>query len=147
MYELPRIIQDVEVLLGLEPEALGAKLLFLVRRRKPPLEIFLPSQLNSELWPQTTLPNQQTAYPRERRDAIDLALTEAWAWMEGATRTPGERRFSCGPIHVATYYSFLCASSSCLCASHRSRNRGVATIGPWPKRGPKMCGGVIGIFS
>lgn len=27
-------------------------------------------------------PNQQTAYPRERRDATDLALTEAWAWLE-----------------------------------------------------------------
>ncbi len=94
MYELPRIIPDVEVLLALEPEALGAKLLFLVRARKPPLEIFLPSQLNNELWPQTTLPNQQTAYPRERRDAIDLALTEAWAWLEaqglivGADRGP-----------------------------------------------------------
>src|ERR1035441_9981426 len=77
MYELPRVIPGVEVLLALEPEALGAKLLFLVRRRNPPLDVFLPSQLNDELWPQTTLPNQQTAYPRERREAVDLALTEA----------------------------------------------------------------------
>jgi hypothetical protein len=93
MYELARII-PVEVLLALEPEALGAKLLFLVRSRKPPLEVFLPSVLIKELWPQTTLPNEQTAYPRERRDEIDLALTEAWAWLEaqglivGADRGP-----------------------------------------------------------
>jgi hypothetical protein len=82
MYELPQVIPDVEVLLALEPEELGAKLLFLLRRRKFQTGTFLSSTLNDELWPQTTIPNQQTGYPRERRDAIDLALIEAWAWLE-----------------------------------------------------------------
>ena len=95
MYELPRVIPDVEVLLALEPEALGAKLLFLARRRSPPLDVFLPSQLNDELWPQTTLPNQQTAYPRESREAVDLALSEAWAWVEAQGLIVGANR---GPL-------------------------------------------------
>jgi hypothetical protein len=33
MYELPTVISDVSVLLSLEPEELGAKLLFLMRKR------------------------------------------------------------------------------------------------------------------
>jgi uncharacterized protein (TIGR02391 family) len=82
MYELPRVIPDAEVLLALEPEELGAKLLFLLRKRSPTMKMFRPDILNAELWPQTTLPGQQTSYPQNRREAIDVALTEAWAWVE-----------------------------------------------------------------
>jgi hypothetical protein len=34
------------------------------------------------VWNQLPLPGQQPPYPRQRRDEITLALTEAWAWLE-----------------------------------------------------------------
>ena len=82
MERLAQIIPDAEVLLRLEPEELGAKLLFLLRKTHFQRDMFMPHALNAQLWPQTTLPNQQTAYPREKREAIDIALTEAYAWLE-----------------------------------------------------------------
>ena len=83
MYELTQAIPDVDVLLALEPEELGAKLLFLLRKRSFQRNMFLPANLNAELWPSVLLPGQQTPYPSNRRDAIDVALAEAWAWLEG----------------------------------------------------------------
>lgn len=82
MYELARSIPDTDVLLALEPEELGAKLLFLLRKRTFQRNMFMPSNLNDELWPSTTIPGQTTPYPRDRREAIELALMEAWAWLE-----------------------------------------------------------------
>lgn len=83
MRELHQIVPDTQVLLSMEPEELGAKLLFLLRKRnhhsrKP----FLFSNLIGELWPQNYpyVPGQQQ-YPRERQDEINLALAEAWAWL------------------------------------------------------------------
>src|ERR1019366_10289702 len=96
MYELPKVIPDADVLLALEPEELGAKLLFLLRKRAFPRNLFMPEQLNAELWPSTTIPGQQTAYPRDRRDAIDVALAEAWAWLGAQgliVPAPGTRRY------------------------------------------------------
>jgi uncharacterized protein (TIGR02391 family) len=34
------------------------------------------------LWSFSPLPNQQLPYPRQRKDEIELALSEAWAWLE-----------------------------------------------------------------
>jgi uncharacterized protein (TIGR02391 family) len=107
VHELARTIPDANLLLTLEPEELGAKLLFLVRKRLIPdlgalglqlssgvspsfqhdsgaerLQPFHPQNLIGELWPQTNFSNQQTIYPRQQREVIDLALTEAWAWLE-----------------------------------------------------------------
>jgi uncharacterized protein (TIGR02391 family) len=82
MYELSQVIPDVEVLLALEPEELGAKLLFLLRRRTFQRSMFMPDQLIAELWPSSTIPGHQTPYSSNRREAIDIALTEAWAWLE-----------------------------------------------------------------
>jgi uncharacterized protein (TIGR02391 family) len=76
------MIPDVDVLLALEPEELGAKLLFLLRERNFSRNMFHPASLNAELWPRTPLPLQQTPYPANRREAIDAALAEAWAWLE-----------------------------------------------------------------
>jgi uncharacterized protein (TIGR02391 family) len=81
MHELPRIM-TAEVLLALEPEELGARLLFLLRKRHFQQDQFAPGQLNAELWPSSTVPGQQTPYPRDRQEAIDLALREAWAWLQ-----------------------------------------------------------------
>src|ERR1700682_3418582 len=81
MYEIIKAVPDVEVLLTLEPEELGAKLLFLLRQRFAE-KMFLPSALTGELWRHSSLPNQQVLYPRHQEGAINLALSEAWAWLE-----------------------------------------------------------------
>jgi uncharacterized protein (TIGR02391 family) len=82
MRELLTTIPDVEVLLALEPEELGAKLLFLWRERQqrdPQQRMLTPDGTASELW--STAPVTRE-YPRQRQDEILLALREAWAWLE-----------------------------------------------------------------
>jgi uncharacterized protein (TIGR02391 family) len=81
MRDLATAIPDVEVLLGLEPEELGAKLLFLVRARCG-AGMFHPEQMLDELWTGSRSDPSHNAYPREHQRAIGLALTEAWAWLE-----------------------------------------------------------------
>ncbi len=81
MYDLIQAIPDAEVLIALEPEELGAKLLFLLRKRSAGTT-FLFENLLHELWTHPPLPGQPPPYPRERQYAIDLALSEAWAWLE-----------------------------------------------------------------
>lgn len=82
MYEIRQLIPDAQDLLNLEPEELGAKILFILRKRiNPP---FLFSNLLGELWPGTYPYNAQpsaSSYPQGRREEIDLALAEAWAWL------------------------------------------------------------------
>ena len=85
MYELAAAVPDPDVLLALEPEELGSKILFLIRSRdlrNHQNEMFQPSSLNAELWQDNLLPNQSPPYPRHRRNEIELALMEAWAWLE-----------------------------------------------------------------
>lgn len=79
---MTQAVPDADVLLALEPEELGAKLLFLLRKRSFQRNMFLPANLHAELWPSVLLPGQQTPYPTNRRDALDVALAEAWAWLE-----------------------------------------------------------------
>jgi hypothetical protein len=68
MYELAQLFPDPSVLLALEPEELGARLLFLARERRFQRDQFLPSALNTELWPQSTIPfQQQTVYQEKPR--------------------------------------------------------------------------------
>jgi uncharacterized protein (TIGR02391 family) len=74
MRELLTEIPDVEVLLALEPEELAGKVLFLLRRRQESQFHF--GNLRSELV------SGHTRYPQERRDEVDLALAEAFAWLE-----------------------------------------------------------------
>ena len=78
MHELSRTVPE-QVLLALEPEELGAKILFLLRKRGA--QPFLFSNLLGELWPQNHLPGEQSSYPRELQHEINLALSEAWAWL------------------------------------------------------------------
>jgi uncharacterized protein (TIGR02391 family) len=78
MNELLTAIPDAEALLALEPEELGAKLLFLVRGRA--LHMFHPEQMATEIWSPGVPENQR--YPRQRQTEVRLALREAWAWLE-----------------------------------------------------------------
>jgi hypothetical protein len=82
MHELTQAIPDPNVLLMLEPEELGAKLLFLLRKRNFSRDMFTPGNLNMEIWSSVNLPGQQQPYPNTQREAINLALAEAWAWLE-----------------------------------------------------------------
>jgi hypothetical protein len=82
MNELSRAIPDPDVLLSLEPEELGAKLLFILRQHNFDRGMFSLGRLIGDLWNIIPLPGQQLPYPRDRRDDIDAALCEAWAWLE-----------------------------------------------------------------
>lgn len=76
MRELVQAIPDVDVLLGLEPEELGAKILFLLRKRFGQAQ-FHPVNMKLEL-EQAQRPNPYA----QRWGEISLALSEAWAWLE-----------------------------------------------------------------
>jgi hypothetical protein len=74
MFELLQAIPDVEVLLKLEPEELGAKLLFLLRKRTFPQGMSFHN-LESELWPDYFYAGQVKTYPAERRADVTIALS------------------------------------------------------------------------
>lgn len=78
MIQLARAIPSVDALLALEPEELGAKLLFLTRQREGNGK-FHPGNYVNELFGQIGGPG---GYPRNREAEIELAYTEAWAWLE-----------------------------------------------------------------
>src|ERR1700730_7921350 len=77
MIELPTAIPDFEVLLALEPEELGAKMLFLLRKRTEPM--FNLATLRGELWSQSS---DRPQYSPNRKPEIDLAVAEALAWLD-----------------------------------------------------------------
>jgi uncharacterized protein (TIGR02391 family) len=84
MYELAQLFPTPEALLALEPDALGAKILSLLCKRPPNQNqgMFLLSGLTGELWPYPTIPSHQSPFPQNKRPEIDLAISEAWAWLE-----------------------------------------------------------------
>jgi uncharacterized protein (TIGR02391 family) len=82
MNELARAIPDPRVLVGLEPEELGAKLLFLLRKRNFQRDMFLPRSLDAELWQRNGIPGHDSLYPHNLRTSVEAALVEAWAWLE-----------------------------------------------------------------
>jgi len=78
MIQLVRAIPSVDALLALEPEELGAKLLFLTRQREGD-GMFHPGNYADELFGQVS---GSEGYPGARRPEIELAYVEAWAWLE-----------------------------------------------------------------
>lgn len=81
MSPVVKAIPDVNVFLALEPEELGAKLLFLAKAgQKYDGDMFYPSNFETEIWEADT--RGQPSYPRNRQAAIALAFSEAWAWLE-----------------------------------------------------------------
>jgi uncharacterized protein (TIGR02391 family) len=85
MREIASAIPDADVLLSLEPEILGARLLFLLRRKSEAghdaQPQFLLSNMIAELWHNAFVPGHQHPYHESRRDQINLAIAEAWAWL------------------------------------------------------------------
>lgn len=85
MFEIPGVVPDAQVLLGMQPEELAGKILFILRRRTArsgggPQSLIL-ANLRDELWPRNYLPNYQAPYPPELQAEINLAIAEAWGWM------------------------------------------------------------------
>jgi uncharacterized protein (TIGR02391 family) len=78
MIQLPQAIPDVNVLLSLSSEELGAKILFLVRQRSQ--DTFHPGNMFGELWGDAS--RGVRGYPQQREEEISLALGEAWAWLQ-----------------------------------------------------------------
>ena len=78
MYELPRTIPDVQMLLALASEKLAATILFLLKKRNEAK--FHTGNLQRELWGHFT--SGQPQYPWQRENEINLALAEAWAWLQ-----------------------------------------------------------------
>jgi uncharacterized protein (TIGR02391 family) len=76
MIELPRDIPDIQVLLALEPEELGAKMLFLMRTRRGNLSY---TGLIEEPWAEIVPGRPQ--YPPNTKAAGQIAIAEAWAWL------------------------------------------------------------------
>ncbi|NJO34036.1 MAG: TIGR02391 family protein [Rhodospirillales bacterium] len=99
MGDLTTAIPDAAALLALEPEELGAKILFLARRRHGE-KMFVPGNYASELLGQF---GAAGGYPANRETEVQLAVIEAWAWLEaqglvvpepGMNGQNGWRRFS-----------------------------------------------------
>ena len=78
MGDLTTAIPDVTALLALEPEELGAKILFLTRRRHGE-KMFHPANYASDLLGQF---GAAGGYPANREAEVQLAIVEAWAWLE-----------------------------------------------------------------
>lgn len=82
MREFAHLIPNPDVLIALEPEELGAKIIFLLQKRQLQRDMFMPSVLTNELVPQPSYPNAHfTPYQSKAAD-VELALTEALAWLE-----------------------------------------------------------------
>jgi hypothetical protein len=69
MNELPQSIPDAQVLLGLQPEELAGKMLFILQKRNQGRntagQAFILSTLLSDLWPTNYMQNYQPPYPAE----------------------------------------------------------------------------------
>jgi uncharacterized protein (TIGR02391 family) len=100
MQELAHVIPDAEGVLALEPEELGAKLLFFARQRLR----LRPHENQGMIHPRNTENEVRNAGTYGTRwDEISLALAEAWAWLEaqglivpaeGSNGSNGWRRLS-----------------------------------------------------
>jgi uncharacterized protein (TIGR02391 family) len=78
MQRLAKAIPDVDVLLALSPEELGAKLLFLTRLREGSGQ-FNPGNYLSELRGDG---GRSGPYPADRYHDVEQACIEAWAWLK-----------------------------------------------------------------
>ena len=79
MHHLATAIPDADVLLALEPEELAGKILLLLRTQ-PGNGMFNPYQLREAMHNNTL--SGRSPYPTDRRRDVDLALIEAYAWLE-----------------------------------------------------------------
>lgn len=79
MLDLVRAMPDADVVLALEPEELASQLIFLIQRREGGKQ-FSPGNYINELMNSLS---SGPAYPRDKVDRVALAISEAFAWLEG----------------------------------------------------------------
>ena len=79
MYRLPKAIPDVGVLLSLAPEEIAGVIVVQLNGRFGEKK-FHPGNLKNELW--STTHGNQPQYPKDRKAEVQLALSEAWSWLE-----------------------------------------------------------------
>jgi uncharacterized protein (TIGR02391 family) len=87
--KLVDIIPEVDALLALEPDELGLRMLPVLASFRHPGMTLQPNQLFPTIAGSEHYAGQ---YPANRRSDVTLALTEAWAWLEGQgllIRDPG----------------------------------------------------------
>src|SRR5215475_8963716 len=82
MHDLPKEIPDVEFMLALQPEELGGKLLFMILRRVQREPNWRPHLGNIQSEPLSNRTDGVTPYPIAKREEVELALAEAWSWLE-----------------------------------------------------------------
>ena len=102
MRELIASIPDYEVLVALQPEELGSKLLFILKaNQQREKQLLHMQQVVSDHLFQSN--HGEPVYPRAKREEILIALSEAWDWLEregmvipemSQSTTSGWRRFS-----------------------------------------------------
>lgn len=78
MHALLTTIPDVDALLPLEPEELGAKMFFLLRAWEE--GAFSPGNLDNDL---SSANQQKQVYPPARMREVYLASSEAMTWLRG----------------------------------------------------------------
>lgn len=78
MHELHATIPDPDAVLALEPEELGATLLLLLRAQGG---AFHPNNYIMEILNGGDLSRGRSDYPRDRRQEISIAISEAFAWL------------------------------------------------------------------
>ena len=77
MQELINAIPDVDTLLALEPEELGARIVLILRAGREAQ--FHPGNLKSDV---IRICQNTGAYPANRLDEVTLALAEAFGWLQ-----------------------------------------------------------------
>jgi uncharacterized protein (TIGR02391 family) len=89
------LFPTAELLVALEPEELGLRLLPLLAEWNAPNLWYQTSQLGLDAFIESTFANPQPTgpYPQERRAEVELAIREAWAWLEGAALLIKDPRF------------------------------------------------------
>lgn len=78
MTSLPKLIPDVDYLLGLEPEELASYVLIAAAAQRQNGLIAMTNFISGL----TSSHPHPAAYSDPRRDEVALAITEAWNWLE-----------------------------------------------------------------
>lgn len=81
MTSLPELIPDIEILLQLPPETLGNTLLSLAAEKRQN-GIFTPDAITGSGALYGLAPGEHNVYPRGQEQNVDIAVAEAWHWLE-----------------------------------------------------------------
>ena len=107
---LADVVPDGDVLVALEPEELGLRILQVLATWSPQIrQIRLGLFLNGAL-------TGYSSYPR--RDQIERAIGEAWAWLEGQGLLLQDPRYMPGDMRVLSRKARRLAKESRMRAMH-----------------------------